>query len=338
MPATDAKVITVESSPTEILATMTPAENKKWRETGDIPEAKTKTADPSPAAKTEPVGDPAASTTAQPEAKVATTKTVKNAETRIPELLSEIKRLNSEIEKLNKAPAAATTKKEEEIVKPRRNDVDVKTGQPLYANDDEFLDARDKYVADMASKQTRATIAKETQEARIAEQNRILQEKWQNSLKIATEAHPDFAKVCGIDDKGAFQNAELKKIKDGGALDRFCLDTPRGGDVLYYLASHEGEVDRIQAIHGLDDIAEALVDLKKQSLGTASTKQLEVVKTDDPEASKVAVSKAPAPATSVGGKATAPKDEIAAATEAGDFRRFKKAADEEEFRQKRKAS
>jgi hypothetical protein len=346
--ATDAKEITVESSPTDILASMTPIERKTWRETGNVPEPKEKAATAAappakkdsdkaedaaapPAAKTEVAEKVAASAPAKDELSVSRGK---NAVTRIPELLSEIKRLNAELETARKVPAAAPAKKEEAIAKPHRNDLDEKTGQPKYATDDEFLDARDKYVADMTSKQTRADIAKEEGERRVAEQNRLIRDKYLKALTIAREAHSDFDKVCEVDDKGAFQNAELKKIKGGASLDRFCLDTARGGDILYYLASHPGEVERIQAIDSLDEITEALVDLKKKSLAEASAK-VEEVKT---ESSQKSVTKAPAPAADVGGRATAPRDEEEAALNAGEFRRYMKAANEAEFRTKKKAS
>jgi hypothetical protein len=337
--------VTVESSPTEVLASLTPAQNKSWRETGALPEPKekaapaaappakeeieTKPAESSPAAKPETVEKKAESA---PVAEPSKSRG-KNAETRIPELLSEIKRLNAELETARKVPAAAPAKKEEALAKPHRNDVDEKTGQPKYATDDDFLDARDKYVADMASKKTRETIAKEASEARIAEQNRILQDKWVKSVAVAKEAHTDFDKVCEIDAKGEFQNAELKKIKGGGALDRFCLDTQRGGDVLYYLAAHPGEVDRIQAIDSLDGITEALVDLKKKSLETS--KAIEIA---EPEGSKPIVSKAPAPATATGGRATAPADAAEAALKRGDFRSYMREENEKEFLAKKKAS
>ena len=327
--------VTVDSTPTEILKSMTPAQHKTWRETGATPELKEAASVDSPStAKTEVVEEPktpekvAEPTTASAEPSVSRGK---NAETRIKELLADNKRLSSELEAARKPVAAAQAKKDEAIAKPHRNDVDEKTGLAKYATDDDFLDARDKYVSDMASKQTRADIAKEDGERRVAEQNAILQKKWLNSLTIAKEAHADFDKVCEIDSKGAFQNAELKKIKGGGALDRFCLDTQRGGDVLYYLAAHPGEVDRIQAIDSLEEIAEALVELKKNSLATA-----EPAKKD--EGSKPQVTKAPAPATDVGGKATAPADEAEAALKRGDFRSYMKEENRKELLAKKKAS
>jgi hypothetical protein len=336
--ATDVKELTVESSPTEILASMTSAERKDWRETGKTPELKEKAAtaappaektdahaDSSPAAKTETVET---KTDSAPVAEPSKSRG-KNAETRIPELLSEVKRLNAELEALRKAPVAAPAKKEE-LAKPRRNDVDEKTGLAKYATDDDFLDARDAYVAKMASQQTRSDIAKEEGERRVAEQNRLNQQKWQTALKLATERHEDFAKVCEIDAKGAFQNAELKGIKSNSVLDAFILDSELGGSILYHLAKNPGEVARIEAMNAFA-AARELTKLEEKLSGST----IQPAKDEGP---KPPVTKAPAPATSTGGRATAPVDESEAAIKQGDFRRYMRAENEADWKAKKKAS
>lgn len=338
--ASDVK-LTADSSPSEILKSMSPQQHKAWRETGatpDIPEAtpapKTETAESSPAAKTEVSEQPskAAETSAESvPAKSEPSKPAKGAEGRIKELLADNKRLTAELETARKAPVAPKAKNEE-IAKPRRNDVDDKTGQPKYATDDDFLDARDAYVAKMSSQQARADIAKEEGDRRVAEQNRLVQQKWQNSLKIANERHPDFAKVCEIDAKGAFQNAELKQIKTNSILDAFILDSEIGGSILYHLASTPGEVAKFEGMSAFA-AARELTKLEDKLSGTASTQP---AKTEEKktEGSKK-VSGAPAPAASVGGRSTAPVDEAEAAVKGGDFRRYFKAANEEDFRKKK---
>ena len=340
--ASDAKVLTVESSPTEILASMTPAERKAWRETGATPElkeaspaekqAETKTEDAvsSAAAKTETVETKVESAPAKTEPSKSRGK---NAETRIPELLSEIKRLNSELETARKAPVAAQAKVEE-VAKPRRADVDER-GTPKYASDEAFDEAYESYLTAKVTKDVETRHAKQQAEARQAEVNRIQQEKWQTSLKLAIERHEDFAKVCEIDAKGAFQNAELKSIKTNGMVDAFVLDSEIGGSLLYYFAAHPGEIKRIEDMNSFA-AARELTRLEDKLSATPSSVEKE--NPSEKEGSKQSVSKAPAPATSVGGRATAPKDEEEAATTAGDFRRYMKAANEAEFAKKKKAS
>lgn len=342
--ATDVKVLTAESSPTDILASLSRAENKKWRETGEFPdreatppkESKTENAESSPAAKTD---------VTEPDAKKAEEKTAesvpanrepkaKGAEARIKELLADNKRLNAELETARKAPVVAPAKIEE-IAKPHRADVDEKTGQPKYATDEAFEQAHEDYITAKVTKDVEKRQAKAQEDVRIAEQNRLLQQKWQNSLKIAIERHPDFAKVCEIDAKGAFQNAELKGIRSNGMLDAFCLDSEIGGQILYYLASHPGEVKRIDSLSSFA-AARELTKLEDKLFTESSAPTQPEKKEDKPEGSKAKVTGAPAPAASVSGRATAPVDEQAAAIAAGDQRRYMKAANEEEFRNRKK--
>lgn len=340
--ATDVKTLTVESSPTDILASMNAVERKAWRETGKTPELKDVKAESStakeeekPEQKIEDVkaeSSTAKSESAETKTEAAAVKAEplvsrgKNAATRIQELLSENKRLASEVEKLRTAPVH-TPAKTEEPAKPRRTDVDEKTGLAKYATDDDFLEARDQYVMKMASQQTRQEIAKEENQRRIAEMNKLTQEKWQNSLKLATERHEDFKKVCEIDSKGAFQNAELKLIKSNSVLDAFILDSDLGGSILYHLAKNPGEVARIEAMNAFA-AARELTKLEDKLSGAQPTTQSAEMK----EGPKPKVSGAPAPAANVGGRATAPVDEEEAAVKAEDFRRYRKAANEAEFR------
>ena len=340
--------LTVDSSPTQILNSMNAEQRKVWRETGATPEpvsmkqeekvsekadensADVK-ADSSPAAKSEV----AVTKEAESAAAIAEpSKSKKNAATRVQELLADNKRLNSELETLRKEKVPVPAKLEE-VAKPRRNDVDEKTGLAKYATDEAFDEAYETYISAKVTKDVEKRHAKAQEDARIAEQNQILQQKWQNSLKIAMERHSDFAKVCEIDDKGAFQNAELKKIKTNGMLDAFCLDSEIGGQILYYLASHAGEVARIDALSSFA-AARELTKLEDRLSGESSAQPAK--KEETPEGSKPRVSGAPAPASNVGGKATAPVDEEEAAVKAEDFRRYMKAANEAEWKAKKKAS
>jgi len=344
--ATDAKALTVESSPTEILKSMSPEQRKAWRETGVTPELKeadskepeknieTKDADPSPAAKVEVSETPEKKSETPSESvplKVEPVKVAKGAESRIKELLADNKRLNSELEAARKVPVIASAKIEE-VAKPRRSDVDAKTGSLKYATDEAFDEAYETYLTAEVTKKVEARHVKQQTEARIAEQDRILKEKWGNSLKIAIERHSDFAKVCEIDKDGAFQNAEIKKIRSNGTLDAFALDSEIGAQILYYLASNPGEVERIEKLAPFQ-AARELTKLEDKLSSAAST-TLE----KQPEGSAKKVSGAPAPASNVGGRATAPNDESEAAIKAGDFRRYMKVENEKAHLAKRKAS
>lgn len=353
--AVDAPEVQVDSSPTDVLKSLTPAQHKTWRNTGDLPEAKSKEApksetapaESSPAAKPESAAAPAKATETPAEPAPAKTEPkAKNAETRVPELLSERAKLRAEnaelhrkLDELQKAPVAAPAKSEAPA-KPHRNDTDPKTGQPLYADDDAYLEARDKWVTEQASYKTRQDIAKEYEQRNIAEQNQILRKRMENSIKLTTEKHPDFlevvqAKEVEKDGKKVTVFGIADKIKTGGMIDAFCLDSEIGMEILYHLIKTPEELERI---NGLNPIA-ATRELTKLEIKLSEAPPATPAKTEETPAegstAKPKVSSAPAPAASVGGKGTAPTDEEGAAVQSGDFRRFKKAADAEEFRKKK---
>jgi hypothetical protein len=347
--ATDA-TITVDSSSTDILKSLTPAQTKTWRTTGELPEVKEtpkekpkaeapkeKTeAASSTAAKSEVTEAPAKATETPAESVPAKTESRpkhEGAEARIKDLLAENKRLATELEAARKVPTVAPAKIEE-VAKPHRNDVDPKTGQAKYATDDAFEEAHEKYLTAKVTKDVEARHAKAQSDARLAEQNRIIAEKWQNSLKIATEQHPDFAEVLQFDDKGGSKNEAVKSIKANGVLDAWILDSEIGASLLYHLAKNPAEIARIQSLNPFA-AARELTRLE-QKLGSAAPAKTTPIKEEKAADSTIKkVSSAPAPATSVGGKNAPPVDEEDAALSSEDFARYQKAANAAEFRQKK---
>lgn len=339
-----------EKSTTQILRDLTPKQMKTWRETGDLPDSKSEKsddkkedskqsteADSSTAAKKD-VAAPKAEEPAKSAVADKTEPVKANAETRIKDLLAENRVLQQKLEDLQKQPVSAV-KKESEPAKPSRNDTDAKTNQPLYATDEEYLDARDKYVAEMASRKTRADIAKESLERNAAEQNQLIERRMLNSIKIAKEKHPDFLEVLkakDIEKDGrtitVFEAPAVKAIKTNGVLDAWILDSEIGMEILYHLATRLEEVERIQSLNAFNAARELTKLEESLSRSTVVAKKEE---SGSPATADKKVSGAPAPAAAVGGKATAPADEEEAATTAGDFKRFQKAANEADWRKKK---
>src|SRR5271156_910769 len=301
--AAETTTVTAESSNSEILASMSDVERKNWRVTGKLPEVPAKEtpkeekteAASSPAAKETPASTSektAAETTAAPATAKEEHKP-KGAEARIKELLADNKRLNAELESARKAPVVAPAKVEE-VAKPHRNDVDARTGLPKYATDEAFEEAHETYLTAKVTADVEKRHAKAQQEARVSEQNKIIQQKWQNSLKIANENHADFAKKLQINEKGAFENSVLKSIRTNGVLDAWILDSDIGAELLYYLSDKQAEVDRIQGL-GPFAAARELTKLEDKLTGTATPP----AKEEPAERSSPNVSKAPAPAASI---------------------------------------
>jgi hypothetical protein len=336
--------ITVESSPTQILESLNSEQMHEYEKSGklpDLPEAppkekvETAPADPSSAAKEPPAPEkveaPAESAPAHQEPKP------KGAEARIKELLAENKRLASELETSRKAPVAAPAKSEEPA-KPHRNDVDEKTGLAKYATDEAYEEARDKWLTDKVTHDVEQRHAKAEKERTVAEQNKLIERRWQNSIKIATEKHPDFAKVLELDDKGAFNSAAVRSIKGGSVVDAWILESEIGGEILYYLAANPGEVERIGALNPFAAARELTKLEDKLSAPVTAPAPVKETKEEKAEGSpKPVVSNAPAPAATVGGKGTAPVDEIGAAVKDGNFSAYEREQNRLDV-QKRKAS
>ena len=345
--AEDATVI-VESSPTEKLKQLTPAEHKTWRATGNLPEPKvskevkkTEAASSPAATKEAPESVPvkaAAETSAEPvPAKVEpdSKPKPKGAEARIKDLLAENKKLAQDLEDARKSQSVPA-KKTEALAKPGRNDIDEKNGQPLYRSDDEYMEARDKWVMGEAVRKTRMEIAHETQERETSRQNELMQRRMQNSVKIATENHPDFLQVLKAETKEGktvFNADAVKAIKTNGVLDAWILDSEQGMEMLYYLASRLDEVERIQSL-GPFAAARELTKLEEK-LSATSTIPAKEEKAAESLPAPTTKKEPPAPATSITGKNTPPVDEENAALEALDYKRYARAANETEWRKKK---
>lgn len=325
-------------SSSEILSSLNAEQTREWRSTGKLPDEKTQVSTES----TEAASSPAAKETTEPPAKATETpagsvpaskeppKKAEGAPERIKELLSENKQLRTKLEELQKVPVTAA-KKDEAPAKPQRTDVDPKTGQLLYANDEAFEQAREEYLTKKITADVQKQTAKAAEEARIAEQNKLVEQRWLNSIKIATEKYPDFVEVMKRDDKGVFHGAEIKLIQGGSLLDRWILDSEVSGEILYYLETHPGEVVRIQALGAFQGARELTrIEEKLSAAPSAPAKKSEEV----PPAKRAPG--APAPAADVSGKSTAPVDSLAAAVSKGNFAAYQKEANDEDARKRKR--
>ena len=353
--ATDAAVPVVESSPTEILRKLTPEQHKTWRVSGDLPEAKAPDAKPtepaasSPAAKTE-VTEPPAKAAETPADSVPAKKDPEppksNAETRIKELLAKVKELETRLDTSTRSAAAAPAKSEEPR-KPRRDEVDDKTGLPKYADErgifseDKFQDALVEYGIERGSYKTRQDLAKQAQERLQAEIQQLVTTELQSELEAVEKRHTDFREVLQAktdkDGKALFENPEIKKINSNGALDVRIAESPYGWEILYYLCKNPGIVEKIQSQRTAKSFGKEFRELERaveKSLeGAAPPKDAKPPETPGSPAPKV--SGAPAPAANVSGKATAPVDEENAALSAEDFKRYQREANQREWTAKK---
>jgi hypothetical protein len=204
--------------------------------------------------------------------------------------------------------------------------VDSKTGLALFATDDAFEDALDKYLSAKITADVHKSVAKAAREASDAEQNKISTQRWLNSIKIATERYPDWAEVVDIGDEGdkknVFRNKDLKTIKLNSVLDAWLLDSDYGALMLYHLAKNPSEIERIQSLSPFKSARELTKLEDKLSTGSTPIPEKKETKEESSSSSTEMkrVSSAPAPASSVSGKSTAPIDEIENAVKKEQFR------------------
>lgn len=346
---------TTQTSATDALSKLSGKEMDTFMLTGELPEekpkeskpaesstpAKTEGADSSPAGIKDGTVEPAKATETPAEsvpAEEEPQKPQKGAEARIKGLVAKLKAVQQKLDESEKARAVASTpaKKDEVPAKPQRTDVDEK-GQLKYPTEDAYQDARDQWVRDDAVEATRKQFAKDAETARMAEQQRLVADKWLTGMALAREKYPDLDTVLKTDEKGLIQLEEIKNgIKSGSILDGWLTKREMAFDLLYYFGTHKGEVARIEAICAKDPF-EATAVLRDLELKISAPKSAPPKTDDGSTPAKPAEKRVPAPATSVSGKATAPVDEIARAVAAGDTAAYFEAANREDLQKAKRA-
>ena len=294
--------VTTESSPVPI-ESWTSAQRDKWLETGKVPEGKTPTTEasaPSPdASETRPASE-TGKTKEAPKPKGAAERKQELAQ-EIQDLLRQRADLRQEVaagktgETKTAPPAerpeAVKTTKLEKPVAPKAADFDTweKYEQALAEYPEKLTD----YKLAMA----RAEQVEATEQAKVAEANRVIEQGWKTKVAQFTIGHADFAEV-GLS----------KELPINATMDGFILDSPIGPAILYHLGSDLNEARRIAAL-GPYATARELTRIEDSLSGKT-------------QASTIKTTKAPRPPTELGGKNTAPEDDAAAALAAGDFTRY----------------
>ena len=330
----------LQSSGTEVLESMTPAERTAWNKTGELP-AKPKvgesTAPPATEAKSEPAEKsvepaPAPDTgkTAQDAEKGKGEDHVSRADKRILQLLAERKALRAENEELKRPKAAAPVEKEPEPT----------TGKPsapfkipdalkakiasLTGNADQFETYEDMVAAlgmevvnAMVPEMVKQVLKQEAEAREAAKEQEKVTKAWMKTVDAAVEKHPDFGKVVDTP-----RMTEL--IPGDSTLNAIIVDSEMGGEILYHLASHQDEAERIAALGPLAQARE-IFRLEASLRGSSAPVSTEV----------------PPPPKIVGTGETTPLDPVAkalkdGATDQNAFRRYVSVANHEDLEKSRK--
>ena len=222
-------------------------------------------------------------------------------------------------------PAAAATPKGR--AEPKIDDVDPKTGQPKYADYDEFIrDQRkwDREQAVLEFEAKNATTERERQQRAVQE---TISREWTRRVTEAEKEMPDFREVALDVDV---------PVKAGSVVDAFILDSPIGPKVLYNLAKDPDLLERIQGTPvydnkgvltgfrgGMNPLAQAR-ELTKLELKLSGSGRV--------GSSAQPVSAAPRPPHQSSGKGTVTKDAVEEAVKTSDQNTYARSANERDPR------
>lgn len=318
----------------DVLASLTGDQLSQWKATGALPSTEKPKEAPkeaTPEAPTEPDTEPPAEPEpavakpqeTPPERKPSAAERRKSQlATEIQDLLRQRAQLRGEVGQLTKPAAPTEPKVEPEKAaapatvtptRPRPTPIDLKPdGTPRYPTYEDYVEAAADWKAEQlveaAIRTERARAEKALRDAEVERQNKAIEEGWKKQVSAAVKRHPDFVEVALAPDF-------LESIPKGSVMDAFMLRYPEGPDVLYHLATHPDDFERITALDPLDQ-AGALHDLKRAVAQTAAPAQAQT-----PPASSE--TKAPPPPTELAAKGTAPSDEVQAAIQTGDFASYR---------------
>lgn len=330
-------------SPTsDVLQSMTDEQRQTWKMTGELPEPP-KTEEPAPPDTVKepepeppveepeptPAPEPGTSQEKPPEKQfTAAEKRKAQLDADIKEKLRQRKELQSELdilaaqkaEKVAHVPAS-TAAAEPNRPKPTQNDVKA-DGTPVYATYQDFNEDlagwKAEQIVEGRLKADREAQEQAQREAAIKEYNRTAEEKWNKRVAEATKRHPDFVEV-------ALSRESLGRIKDGSIVDSFVLNNELGTEVLYHLAQHPEEFQRIASLRMFDGNPDGIAQVAELTkLGISLSPA-----THSPAQPRT--TSAPAPPTELAAKGLPPLDDAAAALQRGDFTGYRRAVNAREL-------
>lgn len=277
--------------------TFTPAQHTEWMKTGKVPDAKP-AADPSPVEKQVVVPE-SATTQQQGEKELG-----KAGQARIRELAAKVKELEAKL-----APAVKTESAPVKAAKAAPMPVFGEKGH----EDETFGDFEARkleHVVQTALAMDRAEREKERVEASTAAAKKAVEDAWSERVTAAAGELK-----MSVDEFKA--KAFSKDVPISDTMDQFILDSDIGPKVLHYFSDH---VDEAKAIASMPawKAARALIAIEQSLSVEAPEKKVAPV---------VPITKAARPAPDLNAKSGAPVDELKAAVEAGDMKRFNELED-----------
>jgi hypothetical protein len=202
-----------------------------------------------------------------------------------------LQRENQELRaKLAAGPAAAAEKPAADDAEPLETDVDEK-GEAKYPTYEAWVRANARWHARQEIKAERAAQAKAEAAKTQQSEAQKLHSAWTEKVNTARGKHADYDAVCFGED------SPLPDIPEGSEMDRYLFESPLGAELVYHLAQHPEEIDRIAALGGRQQVAElGKLELKLTNQKPA-TEEDEDAEDDERPQRPSTVSQAPNPPT-----------------------------------------
>lgn len=293
------------------------AQHKKWLETGELPVQGAKEVKSlSDGKKNEPDAEKdAAEEVTEPgtetprEKKGVGSLTYKELRARVRELEAKLadaskderREIKEEIEEL--VETAPKPKAEKASPRPKAGD-QKEDGTPKFATWEEYEDALLEWNTERVLAKADERQTQREQEQTIAVQNRKIEQSWNTRVDKAREQHEDF------DDVALAKDGPGKHIARGSVVDQWILDSKHGAEILYHFGNNLPDLLRYSKMNPI----QASRELYKLEAGLADSSGASDFD-DEPtppkkDVKEIKVTKAPKPASEVGGRGTAAGDDV----------------------------
>jgi hypothetical protein len=306
--------VQTEAPPVEYkeLSELTETQDAHWRMTGELPEKAPKEAPKPKADEKETPAEAKADTEKGTESKTESEQ--KPRDMSYGQLRAHIKKLESELAASKTAPKTETAQVEEptpkaEKVRTKPTQEDKKEdGSPKYKSWEEFNEDLIDWHAEKKFLEYRKNEEKTREESRIAAAEKVILDSWNGRVTKASEKYPDFAEVALDKDNGPGSI-----IGPGSVVDAWILDSEFGADILYHFGKNRKDLERYAQLSPLAAARELTKLEAKLSGEPAKTPPAKEIEEPEPKTTKT-----PPPAREVGGRGSAPVDEVRKAVDDDD--------------------
>src|ERR1017187_5923293 len=262
-------------------------------------------------------------------------KTAATSENRWAKITRENRELRERLERLEKPPQREAQQESQPVtetkpkanLKPKIDDVDLKTNQPKFKSFAEYEEAKDQWLVEEGERRAVEKFSQTTQASEQDRQKQAIQQGLTEHVTKQREVHPDYdATMEAVLGTKEADGRSAIFYQDGSHFDRFFLAQPdRGVSLLYHLAKNINDpaIREIFArnpqgtdykLGQIDQISRLAV--VAHSVDAAQAKPTAV--TPVAESSVKPVTQAPRPPHQTCGKGAVGKDPVAEAVETGD--------------------